>query len=65
MVWGIEEEMNLPVVRGLMKGGMVVIFGKILVVEVEVEVEVVVFVAFGSRNFEFVGTKLRNHVVQG
>ena len=53
--------MNLPVVRGLMKGGMVVLFGIILVVVVEV----VVVVAFGSRNSEFVGRKLRNHVVQG
>ena len=60
--------MNLPVVRGLMKGGMVVlsgiILGVVVVVVVVVEEEEVILAAFDSRNFEFVGMKLRNHAVR-
>ena len=51
--------MNLPVVRGLMKGGMVVLFGIIVGVVVEV-----VFVAFDSKIYLFVETKPRNHAFQ-
>lgn len=49
--------MNLSVVRGLMKGGMVELFGIILAVVV------VVLLAFDSRNFGFVERRLRNHAV--
>jgi hypothetical protein len=56
--------MNLPVVRGLMKGGMVVLSGIMLEVVVVEEEEEVILAAFDSRNFEFVGMKLRNHAVR-